>query len=169
MPKEEDQLLELADARQTCALWGPLEMGAKRIRQHRRFCLSSLCWNLWLKVNKNFRIWTRSRYVFSNFEIPMFYRYEYYMSISHMALIVAIVHDLHAFKIKFSDISFHSFAKYVLCEPIFVWEVVFALFAETSHLMYSKALWSVLDGGHKETPVTSDFYCGSFVLTLNRS
>ena len=30
--------------------------------------------------------------MFSNFEIPMFYRYEYYMSISHIALIVNMVH-----------------------------------------------------------------------------
>ena len=47
-----DWLLELADAKRTCALWGPLEMGAKLIRQHRRLCLSSLCRNLYLKVNK---------------------------------------------------------------------------------------------------------------------
>ena len=31
---------------------GPLEMGAIWIRQHRRLCLSSLCRNLLLKVNK---------------------------------------------------------------------------------------------------------------------
>ena len=50
---------------------GPLEMGAKLI--------------------KRFRTWTRSRYVFSNSEIPMFYRYEHYMSISHIELIVNMV------------------------------------------------------------------------------
>ena len=41
-PNEEDRLLELAGARRTCALWGPLELGAKWIRQHRMLCLSSL-------------------------------------------------------------------------------------------------------------------------------
>ena len=51
-PNEEDRLLELADARRTCALWGALKMGAKWIRQHRRLCLSSLRRNLELKVNK---------------------------------------------------------------------------------------------------------------------
>ena len=40
---------------------------------------------------KRFRTWTRSRYVFSNSEIPMFYRYEHYMSISHIVLIVNMV------------------------------------------------------------------------------
>ena len=33
--------------------------------------------------------------IFRIFEIPMFYRYEHYMSISHMALIVNIVQQGH--------------------------------------------------------------------------
>ena len=44
------------------------------------------------KFIKRFRTWTRSRYVFSNSGIPMFYRYEHAMSISHIALIVNMVH-----------------------------------------------------------------------------
>ena len=40
------------------------------------------------KLIKRFRTWTRSRYVFSNSEILMFYRYEHYMSISHMTIFV---------------------------------------------------------------------------------
>ena len=44
------------------------------------------------KLIKRFRTWTRSRYVFSNSEIPMFYRYEHYMSISYIALIANMVH-----------------------------------------------------------------------------
>ena len=40
------------------------------------------------KLIKRFCTWTSSRYVFSNCEIPMFYRYEHYMSISHMAIFV---------------------------------------------------------------------------------
>ena len=52
MPNEKDRLLELADARRTCALWGPLETGAKWIRKLRRLCLSSLRRNVLLKVNK---------------------------------------------------------------------------------------------------------------------
>ena len=40
------------------------------------------------KLIRRFRTWTRSRYVFSNSEIPMFYRNEYYMSVSHMAIFV---------------------------------------------------------------------------------
>ena len=38
------------------------------------------------KLIKRFRTWTRSRYVFSNSEIPMFYRYQHYLSISQIAV-----------------------------------------------------------------------------------
>ena len=43
------------------------------------------------KLIKRFRTWTRSRYVFSNFEIPMFYRYEHSMFIMDMAIFVYMV------------------------------------------------------------------------------
>ena len=43
------------------------------------------------KLIKGFRNWTRNRYVFSNSEIPLFYRYEHYISISRIALIVNMV------------------------------------------------------------------------------
>ena len=33
--------------------------------------------------------------MFSNIEIPMFYCYEHYMFILHIALIVNMVHELH--------------------------------------------------------------------------
>ena len=62
---------------------GPLELGAKWIRQHVETINS--------KLIKRFRTWTRSRNVFSNSEIPMFYRNQHSMSISpisHMAIFV---------------------------------------------------------------------------------
>ena len=76
---------------------GTTRDGAKWIRQHRRLCHFNS------NLIKRFRTWTTSRYVFSNFEIPlffiytcyMFYRYEHYTSISpvsHMALIVNMIH-----------------------------------------------------------------------------
>ena len=62
-----------------------------RLRTWVRLCLSSLCRNLELKVNKKVSYLNqKSLRVFRNFEIPMFYRYEHYMSILHMAIFVYI-------------------------------------------------------------------------------
>ena len=58
---------------------GPLKIGAKWIRQHRRLCLSSLRRNS--KLIKRFRNWTRDRYVFSNSEIPLFIIWSIVMNI----------------------------------------------------------------------------------------
>ena len=83
--KREGSILELADV-------GPHELGAKWIRQHRRLCLSSLRWNLQLKVNKKVSYLNKkSLRVFKfrdSYVLYMFYCYEHYMSISHIALIV---------------------------------------------------------------------------------
>ena len=77
--------------RRICAPWVPHEIGARWRSQHKKIVSPSHVETFNSKLIKRFRTWTRSRYVFSNFESPMFYRYEHYMSISHMALIVAIV------------------------------------------------------------------------------
>ena len=100
---EDDRLLELADARWTCAFWGPLETGAKWIRQHRRLCLSSLCRNLKLKVNKKVSYLNKkSLRVFEfrdSYVLYIVYSNEHYMSISHIVLIVNMVHKYDFFKL----------------------------------------------------------------------
>ena len=59
-----------------------------------RLCLSSICRNLLLKVNKKVSYLSKkSLRVFEfrdSYVLYTFYRYEYYMSISHVALIVAM-------------------------------------------------------------------------------
>ena len=107
--ENKSRVLELAGARRTCARWGPLELGAKWIRQHRRLCLSSLRRNLLLKVNK--KVSYLNKKSLRVFEIPVLYMFcsnEHYMSISHMAIFVymatqhkelystAILHSLYA-------------------------------------------------------------------------
>ena len=87
--EREGSILELAGARRTCARWGPLELGAKWIRQHRRLCLSSLRRNRLLKVNK--KVSYLNKKSLRVFEIPVLYMFcsnEHYMSISHMAIFV---------------------------------------------------------------------------------
>ena len=87
--EREGSILELAGARRTCARWGPLELGAKWIRQHRRLCLSSLRRNLLLKVDK--KVSYLNKKSLRVFEIPVLYMFcsiEHYMSISHMAIFV---------------------------------------------------------------------------------
>ena len=66
--------------------WGPNELDSIED------CVPPPCVETFnLKLIKRFCTWTRSRYVFSNFEIPIFYHNEHYMSISHIALIVNMV------------------------------------------------------------------------------
>ena len=101
------------DVRRTCALWWALEMRAKWIRQHRRLCLSSLCRNLYLKVNKKVSYLNKkSLRVFEfrdSYVLRMFYRYEHYMSFSHMAIIVNMVHFLLILLLRADAISFSMF------------------------------------------------------------
>ena len=52
---------------------GAARDGGQMKRTAQQDCLSSLCRNFNSKLIKRFRTWTRSRYVFSNFEIPMFF------------------------------------------------------------------------------------------------
>ena len=65
---------------------GPLEMGAKWIRLHRRLCLSSLRQNLSLKVNKKVSYLNKkSLCVFEfrdSYVLYIFYSYQHSMSIS---------------------------------------------------------------------------------------
>ena len=82
---------------------GVLELGAKWIRQHRRLCLSSLRRNLYIEVNK--KVSYLNKKLLRVFEIPVlyiFYRYEHYMSISHIALIANMVHHCKIFNAEFS-------------------------------------------------------------------
>ena len=89
---EDDRLLELADARRTCALWGAARDGGQMNKTSVEDGVSPPYVETFnSKLIKRFCTWTGGRYVFSNFEIPMFYRYEHYMSISHIALIVNMV------------------------------------------------------------------------------
>ena len=76
---------------------GALELGAKWIRQHSKICVSPPYVETFnSKLIKRFRTWTnKSLRVFEfrdSYILYMFYRYEHYMSISQMVLIVAIVH-----------------------------------------------------------------------------
>ena len=67
---------------------GPQELGAK-MNDSIEDCVSPPYVETFnSKLIKRFRTWTGSRYVFSNSEIPMFYRYEHYMSISHIVNMV---------------------------------------------------------------------------------
>ena len=63
-----------------CALWGPLEMGIKWIED----CVSPPCVKTFnSKLIKRFCTWTRSCYMFSNFEIPMFFIYSIVINIRY--------------------------------------------------------------------------------------
>ena len=77
--KREWSILELAGARRTCARWGPLELGAKWIRQHRRCVSPPYVETFNSKLIKRFRTWTRSSYVFLRF---LFFIYSIVMNIT---------------------------------------------------------------------------------------
>ena len=78
-PNEKDRFLELAGARRTCARWGPLDLGAKWIRQHRDCVFTSYVETFNSKLMKRFRTWTRSSYVFLRF---LFFIYSIVMNIT---------------------------------------------------------------------------------------
>ena len=83
---------ELADARRVCVLWVPHEMRARWIKQHCK--IVSLLLMSKRKFNKKVSYLNKkSLRVFEfrdSYVLYMFYHYEHYMSISHMALIVAM-------------------------------------------------------------------------------
>ena len=66
------RLLWACRSRRICTLWVPHEIGARWIRQHSKI-VSLLLMSKPLTQIKRFRTWTRSRYVFLNFKIPMFF------------------------------------------------------------------------------------------------
>ena len=77
----------------------------------KRLCLSPYVETFNSKVIKRFRTWTKkSLRVFEfrdSYVLYMFYRYEHYMSISHVALIVAIVQHICGPRKKIIFFYFH--------------------------------------------------------------
>ena len=78
-PNEKDQFWSSQARGKFAPYGGPLELGAKWIRQHRRLCLSFLRRNLELKIKKRISTWTRSSYVFLRF---LFFIYSIVMNIT---------------------------------------------------------------------------------------
>ena len=130
-------------------------MGPDEEASIKRLCLSPCVETFNSQVIKRFRIWTKKPLRLFEFRdsyvIYMFYCYEYYMSIPHMALIVAIVQSCIIISVLFSTTDSGLFIDYYHCQTLLFWItfpthlcIPFGLFSHICRIIFFISLTKLL-------------------------
>ena len=144
----EGSILELAGARQTCAQWGPLELGAKWIR-HIEDCVSPPYVKTFnSKLIKRFCTWTRSSYVFLRRNISTISTNQKYLALSLAHDVFMLGQYIHSEKFAYATLATfpHSRLHFILNWGVRADILLFSLEA-TTHFAYQAYMFLLCQMG----------------------